>query len=243
MDQSLFVSSNSANNATRQLEVLTNNLANLNTTGFRYDQVYSQQYNVKDPNLGTRTFSQIAGTYTNFTHGSIMSTSRDLDLAIRESGFIAVQSQAGKEGYVRTGSLMLSQDGSLMTSKGDFVLGTAGIINVPPAQKIQISPDGTVSAILLGTTDVVTIDKIKLVNPDTSGLQKGEDGNFYLVSGGTVDQDETVNVVTGALEGSNVNVIETMARLIDLSRNYEIHTNYMKNISDNTAKSNQILEL
>lgn len=243
MDKSLFISMNGADNAMHQLEVITNNLANVNTNGFRSDTTFMRKYEIASKGQQTRAYAQLDKTYTNFDPGSILNTGRDLDLAVDGKGFIAVQSKKGKEGYTRTGGLQITQDGTLMTSSGQFVMGSAGIVNLPPSKKITISPDGTISAMLLGTSQMITVDRIKLVNPDVAQLQKGEDTLFYLKSGSAAPQDPNVAIVSGALEGSNVNIIETMTQLIDLSRNYEIHTNFIKTMSDNTAKANQILAL
>jgi flagellar basal-body rod protein FlgF len=243
MDKSLFISSHGAKNAMRQLEVLTNNMANVNTNGFKADQTFMQQYDASSKDNNTRSYSKLEKIYTNFDPGSIINTGRDLDLAVDGDGFIAVQSKSGREGYARTGSLQMTPDGSLITSAGHLVMGNSGIINIPPSEKLHISPDGSISAVLLGTTDLVPIDKIKLTNPNVTQLQKGEDGLFYMNSGASADDDINVKIVSGALEGSNVNVIDTMAKLIDLSRGYEIHTNYMKTIADNTSKSNEILSI
>jgi flagellar basal-body rod protein FlgF len=82
------------------------------------------------------------------------------------------------------------------------------------------------------------------VNPDTSKLFKGHDGLFYVAGGeGSVDSDGSVKLIPHQLEGSNVNAIELMTQIIDLSRSYEIHTNFMKTISDNASKSNQLLNM
>lgn len=242
MDQSLYVSMGGAKNAMRQLEVITNNLANVNTTAYRSDSSYISQFQVPGKGDQTRVFGKLERTFTNFDKGSVLNTERDLDVALDGEGFIAVQSKTGKEGYTRAGSFEL-QNGVLMTKSGNMVMGNGGAINIPQAEKLHISNDGTISAKFAGAPDFVTIDQIKLVNPQTSQLQKGADGLFYLNNGTSALQDSSVKIITGALEGSNVNAIDTMTQLIDLSRHYEIHTNFMKTTADNTSKANQILEL
>jgi flagellar basal-body rod protein FlgF len=242
MDKSLYISMNSAYNAMRQLEVMTNNLANVNTTAFRADSTYVQQQPVKETGMQSRVYSKLDKTYTDFKKGSILSTDRDLDIALDGDGFIAVQSKSGKEAYTRAGSLQL-KNGVLTTQSGELVLGNGGAINISNADRISIAPDGTISARYIGETEMVAVDRIKLTNPQTSELQKGPDSLFYLPNGGTAPQDENVKIVSGSLEGSNVSAIETMTQLIDLTRHYQIHTNYMKTIADNTAKSNQLLEI
>src|SRR5579885_2839521 len=130
MDKSLYISMNSAYNAMRQLEVMTNNLANVNTTAFRADSTYVQQQPVKETGMQSRVYSKLDKTYTDFKKGSILSTDRDLDIALDGDGFIAVQSKSGKEAYTRAGSLQL-KNGVLTTQSGELVLGNGGAINIP----------------------------------------------------------------------------------------------------------------
>lgn len=242
MDKSLYISMTGAHNSMRQLEVVTNNLANVNTTAFRADSSFLQQQPVNESGMQSRVYSKLNKTFTDFKQGSILNTDRDLDIAINGNGFIAVQSRSGKEGYTRNGSLQL-KDGVLVTQAGDLVLGNGGAININNAERISIASDGTISARYVGETEMVTVDRIKLVSPSEEQLQKGTDSLFYLPNGGTAAQNDSVRIVRGALEGSNVNAIETMTQLIDLTRTYQIHTNYMKTIADNTAKSNQLLDV
>lgn len=244
MDKSLFISMNGAQNSMHQLEVITNNLANVNTSAFKADLTYVDQYKVPaKQGQQSRTYSKLESTYTNFDKGPLINTQRDLDIALDGAGFIAVQSKTGKEAYTRAGNLELSADGMLVTQSGNFVIGNGGPIYIPPAEKISISPDGTISARLMGQQEVVQLDRIKLVNPSISTVRKGEDTLFYVQNDGVAAQDFNVKIVSGALEGSNVNAIQTMTQLIELSRHYQIHTNFMKTLADNTTKSNQILEL
>ncbi|VVC77099.1 Flagellar basal-body rod protein FlgF [Aquicella siphonis] len=242
MDKSLFISMNGAYNSMRQLEIITNNLANVNTTAFRADSTFIRAHEVNSGGQQSRVYSRLDKTYTNFKQGNIFNTDRDLDVAINGDGFIAVQSKSGREGYTRAGSLQI-RNGILTTQTGEIVMGNGGPINIPPAEKISISPDGTVTARFIGETEFVPVDKIKLTNPKVAELQKGTDTLFYLNGNGTAPYDPNVTVISGGLEGSNVSAIETMTQLIELTRQYQIHTNFMKTIADDTAKINQVLEL
>lgn len=244
MDRALFISMTGAKSSMQELEVMTNNLANLNTTAYRADSTFMQQQAV-DPNnpQQSRTYSKVAKTYTDFTQGSIFNTERDLDIALDGSGFIAVQSKTGKEGYTRAGGLILNPDGTLATESGALVMGNAGTVSLPPADKISIASDGTISVRFVGNNEMVPVDRIKLVNPPVNQLTKGTDSLFYLQNDAVAGQDNDVKIISGALEGSNVSAIDTMTQIIDLSRHYEIHTNFMKTFSEDSVKSNQLLEL
>lgn len=243
IDKAAYIGMDGAKSNMNKLAMLTNNLANVNTTGFRADAEVVKPYNIGLNDNETRVYSTISDTYTDFKRGPVLATGRELDVAMESDGFIAVQSKTGKEVYTRDGSLEISKGGFLTTKTGELVLGNGGPINVPPAEKFTIAADGTVSAKFVGSNDIVTIDKIKLVNPPTSSLQKGQDGMFYTANGSPAVVDINLKVIPGALEGSNVNAIETLTQLIDISRSYEIHTNLVKSLSDNASMANQILSL
>ncbi|MDR3476558.1 MAG: flagellar basal body rod protein FlgF [Gammaproteobacteria bacterium] len=241
-DKAVYIGMTGAKASMHQLEILTNNLANINTTGFRGDYETFKQSPATTNAKESRVFSSIGGTFTDFEHGPVLNTGRDLDVAVSGDGFIAVQSKTGKEGYTRAGSLQLN-NGDLLNGAGDFVMGNGGIIHIPPAEKLDIAADGTVSARLKGTTEMVVIDRIKLVTPATSNLEKGVDGLFYTKDGNRVPTDEKIRLIHGALEGSNVNAVDTLTKLIDLSRNFEVHTNVMKTMQEDSDRANQILAL
>jgi len=245
VDKALFLGSNGASASMHQLEIITNNLANVNTTGFREDYESMKQYQVKDNGDQTRTFTMSGQSYSDFRPGPVIKTGRSLDVAISGKGFIAVQSkQQGKEGYTRAGDLQLTTDGFLTTRAGDMVMGSSGPIQIPQSQNVAIGADGTISAVVKGQTLPITVARIKLTNPPITNLQKGTDGLFYMTgSAGASKQDDKIKLTPGAIEGSNVNPVETLTSLIELSRQFEMHTNLMKNIQDNATKANELLQL
>lgn len=243
MDKALFLGTHGAKNSMRQLEILTNNLANVNTTGFRADHEAMRQLNANNKGQQTRTYSVVDKTYTDFKQGPIIHTDRSLDVAINGEGFISVQTKSGQEAYTRAGDLQLTTDGLLVTKTGDVVLGTSGVINTGRAQKVSISSDGTVSVLLPGQQDPVSINRIKLTKPQTNQLQKGTDGLFYATGDTPALQDNKIRLVIGSLEGSNVNPVESLTNLIELSREFELHTNLMKTMQSDASKANQILAM
>lgn len=243
MDKALFIGMSGADSQMHQLEVLTNNLANVNTPAFRSDSTVSTPFNVNINGQQTRIYSKLDKSYTDFSHGALYSTGRDLDVAITGDGFIAVQNKNGEEGYTRAGNLQISANGVLTTASGLPVKGNGGIIAIPQAERVQIAQDGTVLAKLQGTTNLVPVDRIKLTNPQIAGLEKGEDGLFYLPNNTAAQPDLNVRVASQQLEGSNVNAIDTLTKLIDISRQYEFHANMMKSIADNSGVVNQLLEV
>ncbi len=244
VDKAIFIGMNGAQSTLRQLEILTNNLANVNTTAFRGDFELMKSLPVNSDGPQVRVYGQMSNTYTDFKNGPTLNTGRDLDVAVAGEGFIAVQSKSGREAYTRAGNLRVTSDGTLVTSTGEMVLGSGGLINIPQYDKINIGQDGTISAILPGSPELVELDRIKLTNPSLTDLEKGEAGLFYIKGGaGNAQQDDDVVLQSGALEGSNVSPIETLTKLIDVSRHFEMHSNLMKNFADNASKANELLNL
>lgn len=242
-DKAVYLGMTGAKSSMDELAIVTNNLANVNTTGFRGDYEVLKQQPV-DKNMGSqsRVYSDVGGTFTDFKHGPTLNTGRDLDVTISGEGFFAVQSaKTGKEAYTRNGSFQIANN-KLYTRSGDLVLGIGGAINIPQAEKMNIAADGMVSAKVTGQTEMVSVDRLRLTNPPTNTLYKGEDGLFYTQGNAPAPIDEKIRIIHGALEGSNVNAIDTLTKLIDLSRHFEVHTNMMKKVEDNATKANELLE-
>lgn len=244
VDKALFIGTSGAKNSVHELEIITNNLANINTTGFREDYQVMKQYQVdKKQKRQSRAYSVMQKTYSDFKSGPILHTDRTLDVAISGKGFIAVQSKSGKEGYTRAGDLQI-KNGILTTQNGEIVLGTSGVINMGNAQKFSIGSDGTISARLPGERNLITINQIKLVDPPVDQLEKGKDGLFYLPGDASaLKRNNDITLISGALEGSNVNPVVTLTDLIEVSRQFEMHTDLMKTIKEDATKANEILEL
>lgn len=243
MDKALFIGMGGQTNALRELEILSNNLANVNTPGFRADYEVMKQHHLKNSGVETRVYSALGKSYTDMRQGPILRTGRDLDVAIAGPGMFSVQSKEGKEGYTRAGNFQISGDGFLTSSNGEMVIGKSGVIQIKNADKVTIGIDGTVSIRPTGGSDDVVVDKLKLVNIETNKVHKGHDGLFYPDHGDKLIDDPALKVATGSLEGSNVNPVETLIKLIDISRHYEIHSNLIKNMSEGAAKSNTLLDI
>lgn len=243
MDKALYVGMGGQTNALSQLKILTNNLANVNSVGFRADYEVMKQNHVQADSMETRVYSSVGGSYTDFKSGPVLRTGRDLDVAILNQGMFAVQSKNGQEGYTRAGNFDISKDGFLTTAAGDMVLGATGAIHIPEVQRVQIGEDGTVSVLPMGEVNMVTVGKLKLVNPDLKTLRKGADGLFYPSNNAKLADDNAIRVASGSLEGSNVNPVDTLVKLIDLSRHYEIHSNFIKNLAEQAAEANKLLDL
>jgi len=244
MDRLIYTAMTGAKHILEQQATVSHNLANAATTGFRAQLDSFRAVPVLGEGLPTRAFVVDATVGSDFTPGPVQQTGRDLDVALQGAGWIAVQAADGSEAYTRHGSLKLSENGVLQTQAGLSVQGDGGPISVPPDVTLAIGRDGTVSAIPTGgkSNAVNVLGRIKLVNPEEASLERGDDG-LFRVKGGEADADASVSVVGGALEGSNVNVVDAMVSMINLGRQFEMQMNLLKNAESNASKASQILSM
>jgi len=151
----------------------------------------------------------------------------------------------GSEAYTRAGSLDTDVTGLLQTKSGYTVAGDGGPINIPPDNRIEIAPDGTVSVVpTFGTpNNANAIGRIKLVNPPEADMVRGADGLFRMRDGQAAAGDDKVKLVSGALEGSNVNVTDAMVNLISLARQFEMQIKMMQTADTNAQRADQLLSL
>jgi flagellar basal-body rod protein FlgF len=245
MDRLIYTAMTGAKHVLEQQATTTHNLANATTTGFRAQLDAFRAVPVIGDGLPTRAFVVDSTIGADFTPGAIQQTGRDLDVAVQGKGWIALQLEDGTEAYTRNGSLKLSENGVLQTHDGVNVQGEGGPISIPPDVTVAIAKDGTVSSIATGTKPgaATVLGRIKLVNPAEDSITRGDDGLFRLKSGDAADADANVNLVGGALEGSNVNVVDAMVSMISLARQFEMNTNLLKNAENNANKASQILAL
>lgn len=243
MDRMVYLAMTGAKHAFEAQRVNNHNLANVNTPGFRADLEALQSRPVSGPGHPARVYSEAAGIGADLSPGSLVTTGRELDVAIQGEGWLAVQAADGTEGYTRRGDLQISTGGLLETGDGRLVLGEAGPVAVPPAEKIEIGEDGTVSIVPLGQdeTAIAALDRIKLVNPPAAQLRKGEDGLFRLAGGGAAAADAGVRVVSGARESSNVNAVDALVQMIDNARTYETQVKMMQSARENDETAQRLL--
>ena len=241
----LYLSMSAAQQTMRAQAVNSNNLANVNTTGFRSDFEHAQSVPIFGDGVPTRVFTQGGMQSTDFQAGAVQTTGRELDIAIQGDGVIAVQGKDGREGYTRAGNLHLTESGQLVTSNGLAVLGEGGPIAIPPAEKIEIGADGTVSIRPLGSeaNALAQLDRIKLVNPELGQLKKDNDGLMRLRNGDAAPLDANVRVTSGAIETSNVNAIGALVKMIELQRQYEMQVKMMQSADEISESSARLLQI
>lgn len=245
MDRLLYIAMSGASEIMHAQTVNTHNLANANTTGFRADLETFKSLPVSGPGFPSRVYSLAENAAVDFAPGALISTGRDLDVAINGEGWIAVQAVDGSEGYTRAGDLRVDTNGLLTTGAGRPVLGNAGPIAVPPFEKLEIGIDGTLSIQPIGQSPntLAVVDRIKLVNPEVVNLVKGSDGLIRNEQGEAVAPDASVRLSAGRLESSNVNSVEAMVNMIQLARQFEMQVKMMATAEKNDEATAQLMRL
>lgn len=243
MDRVIYIAMTGAREVTRQQAAVSHNLANISTHGFKQELNVFRALPVVGEGARTRAFVLETTPRSDFTSGAILQTGRPLDVAVRGSGWIAVQDANGQEAYTRMGHLQVSQNGIVQTTGGMNVLGDAGPVAVPPDQELLIGKDGTVSTVPIGQNlnAVAIAGRIKLVNPTETDLVRGEDGLFRSNSGQPAEADANVTLISGALESSNVNPAEAMVNMVSLARQFEMQMRVIRAAEDNNRSADKVL--
>jgi flagellar basal-body rod protein FlgF len=212
----------------RHLAVISNNLANVNTVGYKADQMMFEEFlnsSAHDDNFASQdrrvSYVQDRGTFRDMSQGPIQQTGNPLDVAISGAGFLTVQTTDG-ERYTRDGNLQLNNVGQLVTANGDTVVGTTGpIVFQPTDHDITISADGTIT-VLEGASRVDSIrGKLRIASfADAQKLLK-QSNNLYSAPNGTAPTQDTKSMVQqGYVEKSNINSVVEMSRMIEVNRTY-----------------------
>ncbi|RWU09619.1 flagellar basal body rod protein FlgF [Pseudidiomarina gelatinasegens] len=245
MDAILYTAMNGARQTLDEQSVVTNNLSNASTTGFRAQLAAARAVPVNGPGVhATRVAAVTTTGLFDTTGGAIQTTERDLDVALDQNNWLAVQTPAG-EAYTKRGDLQLDADGRLMVN-GMPVLGDGGPILLPLGTQVSIGNDGTVSGIGMGgdANELVPLDRIKMVRVDQPNqLQRGDDGWFRSPVGAALARDENAQLVSGALEGSNVNTIEAMVAMIDTQRRYDLNMSVISKADETAQSANSLLSV
>ena len=212
----------------RQMDVVANNVANLNTAGYKADRSLFVEYltsGAHEDNFIGRdrrvSFVQDRATFHDFSQGAAEQTKNPLDVAIDGGGFLVVQTPAG-ERYTRDGGLQINNQGQLVTVTGQPVLGTSGPIVFQPTDKdISIAADGNIT-VLEGTNRVDSVrGKLRVVNFAQPQRLVKEGSNHYSAGAGAAPQADTTSTVRqGFIEKSNVNSVAEMSRMIEVTRAY-----------------------
>ncbi|WP_110665441.1 flagellar basal body rod protein FlgF [Salinicola halophilus] len=252
MDRIFYTAGGGASQTMAQQAVVNNNLANVSTPGFRGELMAQRAVPVEgEARLGTRIASMMTTPGADFTPGDISTTGRSLDVAMQGDAWLAVQSPDGGEGYTRRGDLKVDETG-LLTSLGNPVLSDDGqAIVIPPGGEVSVAGDGSISVIEPGQNPdaIAPLARLKLVSPGNENLVRGEDGLFRLTPPEGEDfappqpADDTLRLVSGALEGSNVTATDAMISMIDASRRYDMHMKVIESANENEQRANSLLSI
>ena len=206
----------------KQMNVVSNNVANMNTTGYKQeDAIFStfvaQTMNAKGMGKEPVYFTQDFATYNNFMEGALVETGNSLDVALQGDGFFAVETDNGIS-YTRKGNFTLDNNGMIVTTDGYPVLSqqNAPLFIAPTEKEIMITEDGSVA------TENGVIGQLQIVKfADNQKLLKKANTMFDNVDGNQMTTADNVRVIHRSLEKSNVNSVEEMTKLIQLQRSYE----------------------
>lgn len=243
------------------IDVISNNIANINTTGYKKVRAEFQDLlcqTLKQPGaqisqgtnqpvgiqvgLGTRT----SATARDFSEGSFISTGGKLDIAIEGDGFLQVQLDDGTTGYTRDGSLKIDGNGQLTTSDG-YIIQPA--MTVPTnATDITITPDGKLAVKTPGTTEQTEVGTFTLVKFPNSGGLSSIGKNLYVetsASGtpvqGTANQEGFGSIQQGFLEGANVQIVQELTTLIQAERAFEANSKLIKTADEMLTIANNLV--
>ncbi|HEY3768455.1 MAG TPA: flagellar hook basal-body protein [Candidatus Angelobacter sp.] len=229
---------------TDALDTAANNLANINSTGYKAQREYfaslvsnaSASGNANPLNKAVNNFGVLGGARVDLAPGNMERTSNDLDLGIEGTAFFAVQTPNGKR-YTRDGNFKLSADGQLQTQSGDAVLSSQGQPMQLPPGKVSISPDGTISV------DSSVIAQMGLIDLPGATLQPEGAANF-AAQGGTAIPATHSSVRQGMLESSNLSAVAASVGLITIQRHADMlfrvlnvfHTEFNKSAAEDLAR-------
>ncbi|MGE0682182.1 MAG: flagellar basal-body rod protein FlgF [Candidatus Binatia bacterium] len=215
---------------TRRLELMAQDLANVNTAGYKGERIVFREVLEAPPKPDERIGGQVVVTEqrTDFSNGSLRSTGNPLDLALMGEGFFAVQTAAGVR-YTRQGVFSLSVNNTVVNSAGEEVLGESGPIRVEGA-KVDITAEGAV------LVDGEEVDRLKIVQAEDPRRLVREGQTFFRAEDADVQPAAAVQVVQGSLEEANVSPIESMVALIDLQRQFEAYERAMRTMDSVTEK-------
>lgn len=246
MDKALYIAMTGAKHNMLAQSVRANNLANVNTDGFRADFEQARSMGVYyGEGHPTRAYSLTETPAVNLEQGKIIETGRELDVAIRGEGYFAVETPDGTEAYTRAGSLQVDNQGMLRTGSGLPVLGNGGPIVLPEYEKAEVAMDGTITVVVKGQgpDEQAEVNQLRLVMPEPENLEKGPDGLLRLREDAALPQDPTVQVISGFVESSNVNAVEEFTHMLSLSRQYEMSVKMMQTTQKNSEASAQLLRM
>ena len=230
MDKLLFTALASINNQANARVQITNSLANVSTAGFKDTfSLIEQPYQIEGPGTDSRVLpGMLQEQVINLSPGALNMTGNVMDIALNDKTVLGIQAGNGEVGFTRRGDLRVSATGLIENAVGQLILGESGPISVPQGQLVSISQDGTVrgkSPTEVGALPMI-LGQLMLRDASEMPLTRRADGLFQPLVAEFQGKDfptgaQPVSLVSGALEGSNVNPVEAMIKMMDISRSFE----------------------
>lgn len=250
MDRVIYTAMSGASQTLNQQSITSHNLANVSTVGFRAQLTAMKAVPIVGSSMPTRTMVTATTPTYDSTIGAFNYTGRNLDVALSQDDWLAVQLTDGSEGYTRNGAIQIDENGTL-NIQGFPLLGDNGVLTVPQRSQVSVSTDGTLSALGAGDkrTTIAQVGKIKKVHLERNELVRGDDGFFHATEttinnrGAVLQDNPNAKLMSGVLEGSNVNPVTAMVNLISHSRQFEMQMKQITTADENAQKANQILSL
>lgn len=226
MDRLIYTAVSGMNASMLRQKMIASNMANAQTIGFRAEVMEFTPMTLKGQSLEVRAMNHSAVQGAIMRAGSLTQTDRELDIAMAGEAMLAVQGLDGAEGYTRRGDLMVSATGVLENGEGLPVIGEGGVITVPAGSRVTVAPDGAVMVSNPAAPDQppVQVERLKLVSPRGSEIEKDLNGLFRVVGGGVLPLDEDARVMPGNLEQSNVRPTEVLVEMVEAQRLYDMRT-------------------
>lgn len=247
MDRLIYTSLSAMRSLMERQQVTAANLANATTTGFRGDlaDTTAVYLNQSAGTVAARAQADQSVQRSDMRAGATIATGRDLDVALDDDALLAVQGADGQEGYTRRGDLQVADSGLLTTGDGLPVMGDGGPITLPPADRVTIDKTGAVLIVPQGgdPSRPQQVDQLKLVSPTGSQITKSDDGLFRVAGGGTLPADPNGRVTSGMLEGSNVNVTQTLTDMIDAGRAWETQVKMLAGAKEMDTSTAELMNL
>jgi flagellar basal-body rod protein FlgG len=247
MDGSIYMAATGALAYEKRLQLLSNNLANVHTAGFKKDrgrfrafelsEAANHQLRVNDARSQAPEYWMLFSSYTDFSSGGMKKTSSPFDLALSGNGFFCVRTPDGVQ-YTRRGDFTVNADDVLVTQEGWPVLGQGGEIQLKMAKPSDSKREFSVSEDGYITVDGSQVDRLRIVDFTQSHALEKAGQNYYraLKPDSLQDLDEDLKVTQGFLELSNVDTVSMMTEMIEVLRGYESYQKMMRSIDDMNAR-------
>ncbi|WGM48078.1 Flagellar basal-body rod protein FlgG [Brevundimonas sp. NIBR10] len=237
MENAAYVALSRQMTLRRELDIVANNMANADTTGFKVEQLLvGAEIGERARNEAIRPSASFVldnGVGRDFGQGALKQTGRDLDFGIEGEGAFFVVNDGNGEAYTRDGAFTLDPEGKLVTKAGDAVQGDGGDIILDPSRgQVTVGDDGTISqgGLLVGKLSLARFETLAALSKDGDGLYRNRSNAAPIEAAGA-------KIHQGSLEGSNVNPLIEITNMIEISRAYERVSKMIENVNDLSRRS------